>query len=518
MAFKIFVRHKEDLVNGIPACFKEETLMFPEGSVVIDKVVKFQGSIATPLAWLDDFSTLTNVQKSNYGRIVEKQYRIDSPLREGQTCSGHECGVVLSWRHVQLQTRGGTLTWNYGPTCCSCVAKAKSDRFERTVRNSYQIEGPLLPGLLEKLAPGASVPDYLPPRRCCQCNIEQDRSNTYLILGTSVTAPLIFRSVCMTCSTKRTVMARNVPMEWMKLWSKDHHQGQDFNSQEDALATVLTVAKQGFAVGTALYGPSEHVFLKAGLEEWTPKCFWTGVSLSFGPENHPVKKFTVDRTMFKNGKALPYGNEQQVLVSASEFTNCLFMERNVPERVEYLDSLEANWDKNIRWANTVISQLKATSVAGTSNQKWSPDWDRRWKSFNSSKRAIGREDRVQWSRDEWRHFVETCDGRSLVTGHRIHGKDANIDRIFNSDPYMIQNCLYMEQGLNFAKQRMPEFQSSATFDGECKLEYGVQILRKVIKDLLEQTKPRRASWERELQAYKTCRYPWKDGIPEEYRH
>jgi hypothetical protein len=115
---------------------------------------------------------------------------------------------------------------------------------------------------------------------------------------------------------------------------------------------------------------------------------------------------------------------------------------------------------------------------------------KKWKTFVGSKQQD--EDRIKWTKWEWRFFRETCQDRSLVTGQHLVGCQAHIYRIFNSDGYSLETCILIEGGLNFAKYRMSEFASSDAFDGACKLLYAVSVLRGVVNKLFDQTRPRRA--------------------------
>ncbi|KAG0217396.1 hypothetical protein BGX33_010699 [Mortierella sp. NVP41] len=86
-------------------------------------------------------------------------------------------------------------------------------------------------------------------------------------------------------------------------------------------------------------------------------------------------------------------------------------------------------------------------------------------------------------------FVETCEGHCLVTGQPIKGKDAHMDRIFNSDTYALDNCLLILGNLNFAKRWLPEFSSSEGLQG-IKILDSVTRLRAMMKEFLDETETR----------------------------
>ncbi|KAF9154819.1 hypothetical protein DFQ26_009944, partial [Actinomortierella ambigua] len=164
----------------------------------------------------------------------------------------------------------------------------------------------------------------------------------------------------------------------------------------------------------------------------------------------------------------------------------------IEQRVRYLDQLDEGWEDGIRWADGAIDRLRGYDAEAEKERPWTAAWDRRWRGFVSRKAYVGKEDRVQWTKEEWRFFVETCQSRSLVTGQPLEIDDAHTDRIFNSDKYAIWNCILVEKGLNFAKRDMLEFQDSNTFQGHCKLAHGVIILRAAVKDVLDKSRLHRA--------------------------
>ncbi|KAF9093689.1 hypothetical protein BGX23_003031 [Mortierella sp. AD031] len=156
-------------------------------------------------------------------------------------------------------------------------------------------------------------------------------------------------------------------------------------------------------------------------------------------------------------------------------------------------------------------------------------------------RAHKLDGRIERTKKEWRFLVETCEGRCLVTGQPgkakdalvdrifnnikyafvnaffldkdiedqetcvrirrsggasppldfgpIKGKDAHMDRIFNSDTYALDNCLLILGNLNFAKRWLPEFSSSEGLQG-IKILDSVTRLRAMMKEFLDETETR----------------------------
>ncbi|KAG0071923.1 hypothetical protein BGZ93_002165, partial [Podila epicladia] len=156
--------------------------------------------------------------------------------------------------------------------------------------------------------------------------------------------------------------------------------------------------------------------------------------------------------------------------------------------MQYLKKLDEEWNDGIEWADRAIVKTRAYNVEAEDERPWTAEWEQKWNRFLYQKRYNGKENRFKWTRSEWRFFVETCEHRSLVTGQCLEGNDAHIDRVFNSDNYTLQNCILIEGGLNFAKRPTPEFQNSESFDGPCKMTYGVSELRGTVNEMLKMSR------------------------------
>ncbi|KAK5828307.1 hypothetical protein F5H01DRAFT_360223 [Linnemannia elongata] len=312
---------------------------------------------------------------------------------------------------------------------------------------------------------------------------EQDRENSRLILGTSINTPLRFFSYCKRCDRVQQAKRRQEPMGKFKRWIESRL--GEFESPNSALDTIMTVAVQGFCFGPAIYNSKEELYLCTMAKEASPKCFWSGLQLTVAASGVgcPTKKFTADRIVFHEGCALPYGAKEQFLVASSEFANYFFMDRTIVQRIQYLKKIEEEWEEGVKWADGVIQELQGGfDSQSEEDEAWTNQWEHRWKVFVKNKDFKGHRERVLWTKHEWRYFVKRCQGRSLVTGQVLEGKACHIDRVFNSDDYGVKNCLMMEQGLNFEKRDMLEFQTSSGFAEQCKLQYGVLILRNALAE------------------------------------
>lgn len=170
-------------------------------------------------------------------------------------------------------------------------------------------------------------------------------------------------------------------------------------------------------------------------------------------------------------------------------SNSFLMDRTLDQRIQYLNKLDEEWEGGVKWADDVIEELRGGfDFQREKNKAWTSEWEKQWKTFVTNKEFRGKKGRICWSKYEWRFFKERCQGRSLVTGQALDGKEGNIDGVFNTDVYAVNNCILIEQGLNFAKRDLEHFKTSNGFPGPCKLQYGVERLREVVKDLLDHSR------------------------------
>ncbi|KAF9365945.1 hypothetical protein BGX34_007304 [Mortierella sp. NVP85] len=495
-AFTVTVLHTASLVDDIPDLLHSEDILFPSGSQVVDGVVQVGGEPAIPLGWVDTSAALTMMQKSNYRKILEHMCVIHSPLHEGKVCS--ECPSPITWREVMLSERKDRLYLSSNSMCQKCARAARLSKVKDHlgIDEDENVSQALVKRKFDKIAEDTF---------CAVCSRKLNLDNSHLVIGTTIKAPVRYAAYCRDCNNKRVALRSQNPMGKFRMWIASRL--ESFESRGTALSTIMTVALQGYCHGPAEYSAKEVFYLTKMAKEASPTCFWSGSELTVTSTADvcPTQKFTADRVVFRNGEALPYGAEEQILVASSEFANC------VEQRIHYLDDLERNWDKGTAWADKVISDLRDGYDAEKEKKKpWSAEWRRRWLAFSSRKK----EERVCWTKFEWRYMHEMCRGRSLVTGQLLDPKETHIDRVFNSDGYELTNCIVIEGGLNWAKRDMKEFKTSSTFTGPCKLEYGVRVLRDALKELIEGSRPRRQSWPGLIKAMRSDRYPWKELIPQ----
>ncbi|KAF9089653.1 hypothetical protein BGX27_002430 [Mortierella sp. AM989] len=488
-AFEITVVHAPS--RGPDTLFQlhTENIVFPRGASVVDGVVQIAGKPSSPLAWLDNFTPLSAQQKSNYFKHLDLNYQLGTALDAGRVCNGDECTSPITWRNVLLGAGKKAGYFHSKKLCSRCTTRNRALKF----KEEYDPEGDMLPTFVQSLAPNSQVPGAMKSSLCAICSCRQGRGNSRIILGNSISTPLRFFSYCKSCDREQQNRRRQGPMGKFKRWIGSRL--GDFESPDAALDAIMTVALQGFCFGSAVYTSKEKMYLCTMAKEASPKCFWSGFQLTVAASgvHCPTTKFTADRIVFHEGCALPYGAKEQFLVASSEFANYFFMDRTIIQRTQYLKKIEKEWGEGAKWADGVIQELQGGfDSQSEEDEAWTNEWEHRWNVFVKNKDFKGHRERVLWNKyDEWRFFVKRCQGRSLVTGQVLEGKACHIDRVFNSDDYAVKNCLMMEQGLNFTKRDMLEFQTSSGFAGQYKLQYGVLILRNAVRELLEYSRPHR---------------------------
>lgn len=114
-----------------------------------------------------------------------------------------------------------------------------------------------------------------------------------------------------------------------------------------------------------------------------------------------------------------------------------------------------------------------------------------WREFCHSKR---KKDRIAWNKHEWRYFLRTCKGTDLCSGLSMAeiGQPGNIDRLTDDGRYRLGACLYLPQGLNFAKKLLDDFKTSTLFQGtdleNCRK--CIEMLRHLMVETAEKMMPR----------------------------
>lgn len=116
----------------------------------------------------------------------------------------------------------------------------------------------------------------------------------------------------------------------------------------------------------------------------------------------------------------------------------------------------------------------------------------RWRVFCNNKHY--KKERVTWDKYEWRYFLRTCNEIDLCSGLSMAdiGQRGNIDRLSSNGQYRLGACIYIPQGLNFAKELLDDFKTSKLFQGtdleNCRK--GINILRDLMIETAEKMRHR----------------------------
>lgn len=115
-----------------------------------------------------------------------------------------------------------------------------------------------------------------------------------------------------------------------------------------------------------------------------------------------------------------------------------------------------------------------------------------WREFSHSKRK--KKERIAWNKYEWRFFLRTCKGIDLCSGLYMAeiGQPGHIDRLTDDGKYRLGACIFIPQGLNFAKELLTDFKTSELFQGtdleNCRK--GIEMLRDLMIKTAEKMRPR----------------------------
>ncbi|KAG9067274.1 hypothetical protein KI688_012056 [Linnemannia hyalina] len=182
-------------------------------------------------------------------------------------------------------------------------------------------------------------------------------------------------------------------------------------------------------------------------------------------------------------------------LAASTWKNVLFLDLALDKRIEYMIywSDPNRREEGFRKADAILLELfdgisleEEMRVAFTDHDEY------RWRTFNGNKR--NKKERIAWNKYEWRYFLRVCKGIDLCSGLSMAkiGQPGNIDRLSSDGQYRLGACIYIPQGLNFAKELLDDFKTSKLFQGtdleNCRK--GIKMLRDLMIETAEKMKLR----------------------------
>ncbi|KAF8951430.1 hypothetical protein BGZ52_011870 [Haplosporangium bisporale] len=268
-----------------------------------------------------------------------------------------------------------------------------------------------------------------------------------------------------------------------------------FKSRVQADGFALTVFHCGICVGVPQLSGREVAHLRLQTQGSTSIDWYDHKPLVAG-DRDPMKRFSTDRTTSgRDKKMLPYSHRRQCTVAASAWKNALFWDMALEQRVEYM----LYWcdpekrEEGFRKADAILLKLfegfnleEEMKIGFTDRDEYY------WRVFNNNRR--NKKERVAWNKYEWRYFLRTCNGIDLCSGLSMAkiGQPGNIDRLSSDGTYRLGACIYIPQGLNFAKELLEDFQTLKLFQGtdleNCRK--GIKMLRELMIETAEKTKHR----------------------------
>ncbi|KAF9322459.1 hypothetical protein BG006_002367 [Podila minutissima] len=317
-------------------------------------------------------------------------------------------------------------------------------------------------------ANSGAEPEGPKSKTCLQCGKESNGDDFDVLFahGKSWYHPL-----CKECERKKRVSAD--PAQKAASYFAQWWRGRSlvFKSRDQASGFVLTVFLRGVCVGAPRFSGREvaHLRLKAQAQGSTSIDWYDHESLTAG-DRDPMKQFTTDRiTSDSDKKILPYSHRRQCTVAASAWKNEIFMDLTFKQRVDYmLYCLEEEMKIDFTYRDEDL-----------------------WQYFCNNRHD--KKERIIWDKYEWQYFLRVCNGTDLCSGLTMAeiGQRGNIDRLSSDGKYRLGACIYIPQGLNFAKELLEDFKTSKLFQGtdleNCR--EGIKMLRDLMIETAEKMKP-----------------------------
>lgn len=148
------------------------------------------------------------------------------------------------------------------------------------------------------------------------CGKKLDKNSASFSRGAdTINRPLIDDRSCRQCQNRSIKYSIKVMVDWWaRVVIKNHPDA--YKTLEEAEMAFMTVALQGYCVGTPDYSKSEYLHLLHTASDATPQCFWCNAYTHHIRSIDAHDRLSIDRTSFKDGKALAYGHPDQILVAS----------------------------------------------------------------------------------------------------------------------------------------------------------------------------------------------------------
>ncbi|KAF9302399.1 hypothetical protein BGZ74_005399 [Mortierella antarctica] len=375
-------------------------------------------------------------------KIVEAKFVIRSRL--GHQCTSTDCNVNLTWTTANIMTRRTAaavpfLTFRSMLYCSEhCHKHYRNIAMDKLVKDLKLPPDDIVGELKRRVAAGLILP---PPAKDCNICFEALNEENAYIEACSITTPVLFHSTCIHCTVLTQAVRRQTPIQFLKIWAAVRRQDM---SQSDAMKIVATVIVYGFCKGVPTYTALETVKLFTMVESATPVCFFCGNRLYIcgGPDLDGINRFSVDRIRFRaTDDGLGAG-------------------RTIPERISWLNRIDANWPVSEEFSINVTARLEAGGDPSPASKSMY-SIERRWRNFKNSKVRVGKQERLVLGKEEYTFLWEAHEGRSIVSGFDVNeNKEGSVDRPYDDMPYLGRAAFIMGKSVNWWKRWLNEFRSS----------------------------------------------------------
>ncbi|KAI9240570.1 MAG: hypothetical protein BYD32DRAFT_433910 [Podila humilis] len=471
--YKVPVVYKGNLVQAIELTVKWYEFIYKPGTTPMEKDDK--ELVPHPEYWLDG-RKLSPGEKRWFDLLSKFDFFVSSTFY-GKKCN--VCQTEMGHWYEGLREGKSYLTVRamLNNMCKRCYIK---QRYE-VIRNNWA----------KKTAVGVQ-PEDPKSRTCPHCgkNCSRDNCNVHVAYGRSW-----YRPLCKDCERlKRASLSPDQrSATYFVLWWFGRR--FVFKSRVQADGFALTVFHCGICAGVPQLSGREVAHLRLQTQGSTSIDWYDHKPLVAG-DRDPMKRFSTDRTTSgRDKKMLPYSHRRQCTVAASAWKNALFWDMALEQRVEYM----LYWcdpekrEEGFRKADAILLKLfegfnleEEMKIGFTDRDEYY------WRVFNNNRR--NKKERVAWNKYEWRYFLRTCNGIDLCSGLSMAkiGEPGNIDRLSSDGTYRLGACIYIPQGLNFAKELLEDFQTLKLFQGtdleNCRK--GIKMLRELMIETAEKTKHR----------------------------
>ncbi|KAI8602963.1 hypothetical protein EDD21DRAFT_403235, partial [Dissophora ornata] len=487
-----------------------EYVIFARGAYLdeSDGHMKLGGEQVSPIIWADTLMALTRGQETSFSRLADNKYFINSTADEGKECE--DCGCLISWRSSLLRFNGktGPLTFPGTKYCNVCYIRRRRDKGETIAKESYGVEGPVSKlWTLPAIQP--LIDEQLQDMYCRghDCGIKLSKENAIYDRSSSMDHyPFIVRSLCKDCNRKAK---KGSFMGAVDRWARRRMKKDRpcvFASLDQARMAFVVTYIQGYCVGAPQLSVALFQELVQVASHLRQLCFWCGSQLRYERGTDPRVRKSIDRTTFVSGVSLPYGHPDQIMVLSCASCNSIFSDRDILERIEYLDQLAKEMPAGVVWGDMVLDKIENFDEELERNR---PDVDpylrKSYDTFLRHRINKGKEHRIQhWTFEKYRFYLEVCERQSVVSGMKPR-KCCDFDRCINTDPYDLHTVVYMEREINFMKQDFLEFQNDDEFKRskeKSRTRWAVNVLRKHLFKLIDDTNELKLGWESRIEKMK----------------